>query len=688
MVPTAWRNQKKDLKNQVSQIIATIRGYESCTMTQKIANKLKELYKELRKQFTVYWDLWYDILSEMERENATQEECDIEREEEFHMVTEQREAVKVIDIKLQEWKDQEKLEQDKGDKSLLLLSQQQQQHTEKRIQDLQQLAAALNDTISAAAGSGASSTKLHQRWSNDIWEEEQRRLNERWKEFLMDSEPKLTNNLLLTIEQLHEANLHLIFSAHLDHPEVQALIGKQRTKIRELIDVCETEGKKIEKTSSLLSSSSHEKRKKEESNLECLEIKEEHDNESTENLFKRQVVSKDPEVNSANQFFSPPGRPATTLEELADGFSPVFTKEDIPELAQHQVFTTEQETFPISCITTQPLSTGETAVTIWKVSTTTLECLTEGASIVFILEEVPSLTLDHSDNQQNIPSESIIQSAEPIEGANQQVAPIPAKSNQHQQSSAKQTNIERSEVQPSSLNHNSKSVSSLGEQQVISLNKPKASPDIQLLSALSDSIADEVINEEITPQFRTPSGTTTNPKVLSKQNFFLKQKRLERVNSILQLYNKSSKEEKDLSLNKSVIQVLTYFSQPLKNSLVKKVTEEYARIHQLVWDPGGLSKLRVHQLLLGATTKGWRISMIKSLQSSQCPAGVQPRLSIRRSSRMERALPGSMLGIYGVTNSDRLTTMTSALYWKEIVYIFWNPHRGLHLFHLYPSLIM
>ena len=81
MVPTAWRNQKKDLKNQVSQIIATIRGYESCTMTQKIANKLKELYKELRKQFTVYWELLYDILSEMESENATQEECDIEREE-------------------------------------------------------------------------------------------------------------------------------------------------------------------------------------------------------------------------------------------------------------------------------------------------------------------------------------------------------------------------------------------------------------------------------------------------------------------------------------------------------------------------------------------------------------------------------------------------------------------------------
>jgi hypothetical protein len=539
---------------------------------------------------------------------------------------ERREAAEVIYTKLQEWEDQEKLEQDERERSLLLLSQQQQQHTEKRIQDLQQLAAALNDTISAAAGSGASSTKLHQRWSNDKWEEEQRRLNERWKEFLRDSEPKLTINMLLTIEQLHEANLHLIFSAHLDHPEVQALIGNQKTKIRELIDACETEGKKIGKTSSLPPSSSDKKRKHEESNLECLEIKEEKINESIENLFKNQVVSKNPEVNSANQLFFPPGRPATTLEELADGFSPVFTKEDIPDLAQHQVFTTEQETFPISCITTQPLSTGETAVTIWEVSTTTLENLTEGASIVFIYEEVPSLTLDYSDNQQNIPSESI-RSADPIEGANQQVAPISATADQHQQSSAEQTNIVCSEVQPSSLNHNSLAVSSPCEQQVTSLDKPQALPDIQLLSALSDSIADEVINEEIIPQFRAPSGTTTNPRVLSKQYFVLKRKCLERVNSILQLYNKSSKEEKDLSLVKSFIQVLTYFSQPLKNSLVKKVTGEYARIHQLVWDPGGLSKLRVHQLLLGATTKGWRISIIKSLQSSQCPAeGVDQKI--------------------------------------------------------------
>ena len=84
--------------------------------------------------------------------------------------------------------------------------------------------------------------------------------------------------------------------------------------------------------------------------------------------FFRQVVSKNPEVGSANQSFSPPRRSATTLEELEDGFSPVFTKQEIPDFAQHHIFTTEQETFPIPCITTQPLLTGET---------TTLEDLSE-----------------------------------------------------------------------------------------------------------------------------------------------------------------------------------------------------------------------------------------------------------------------------------------------------------------------
>jgi hypothetical protein len=45
MVPTARRNQKEDLKSQITQIIETIRAYESCTMTQQTSIELKELKK-------------------------------------------------------------------------------------------------------------------------------------------------------------------------------------------------------------------------------------------------------------------------------------------------------------------------------------------------------------------------------------------------------------------------------------------------------------------------------------------------------------------------------------------------------------------------------------------------------------------------------------------------------------------
>ena len=139
----------------------------------------------------------------------------------------------------------------------------------------------------------------------------------------------------------------------------------------------------------------------------------------------------------------------------------------------------------------------------------------------------------------------------------------------------------------------------------------------------------EVIDEEIIPHFRTPSGKTTKPQVL-KQHTALKRKFPERVTSILQLYYESSREgrgfESQLSLVKSFIQVLQYFSHQLKNSLEKKVLEENARIQQSVWDPGGQNKLGVHQLLLGTATDGWRISLFKisPIQpvSSRCPIEV------------------------------------------------------------------
>jgi hypothetical protein len=40
----------------------------------------------------------------MERENATQEECDIEREEECHILMEWDKALKIVINKRQEWK--------------------------------------------------------------------------------------------------------------------------------------------------------------------------------------------------------------------------------------------------------------------------------------------------------------------------------------------------------------------------------------------------------------------------------------------------------------------------------------------------------------------------------------------------------------------------------------------------------
>jgi hypothetical protein len=130
------------------------------------------------------------------------------------------------------------------------------------------------------------------------------------------------------------------------------------------------------------------------------------------------------------------------------------------------------------------------------------------------------LAAEYSDSQRNILTESI-RPAEPIEGAStatQQVAPISKKSDQHQHSSAEQTNIGCSEIQPSSFNVISVAVSSLCDQQVTSLDKLQASPEIQLSFALSDSTAVEVMDEEIIPQFRTPSIMTRNSQVLSKQH--------------------------------------------------------------------------------------------------------------------------------------------------------------------------
>ncbi len=91
-----------------------------------------------------------------------------------------------------------------------------------------------------------------------------------------------------------------------------------------------------------------------------------------------------------------------------------------------------------------------------------------------------------------------------------------------------------------------------------------------LLFTLPDSTADRVIDEKITPQFRTPSGATTKPQASSKQYSVFKRKCLERVISTLQLRIESSSQ---LSLINPFTQVLKSVSQQLKNSL-KKVSEK------------------------------------------------------------------------------------------------------------------
>ena len=228
--------------------------------------------------------------------------------------------------------------------------------------------------------------------------------------------------------------------------------------------------------------------------------------------------------------------------------------------------------------------------------------------------------MDYSDSQQSIPSESI-RPAEPIEGAssttNRQEVPVSTPLHQYQHSSVEQTDRGCSEIQPSSFNHNSAAVSPPLDQPDTSLDKSEASQKVRLLFTLSDSTADRVIDDEITPKFRTPSGTTTKPQFSSKQYSVFKRKCLERVISTLQLRNESSSQ---LSLINPFTQVLKSVSQQLKNSVVKMVSEENTRIYQLVWDPDGQTKPEVNQLLIGTVTNGWKFSLMKG---SSIPAGVQ-----------------------------------------------------------------
>jgi hypothetical protein len=104
-------------------------------------------------------------------------------------------------------------------------------------------------------------------------------------------------------------------------------------------------------------------------------------------------------------------------------------------LTQNPIFTFKQETIPLSCKCKQPLSKGSICNSLRRIKYNIRKVnRTEGASLTVIHEEVTTLTVDYSENQQNIPSESIW-SAEPIEGAStttqQQAATISAPSDQH-----------------------------------------------------------------------------------------------------------------------------------------------------------------------------------------------------------------------------------------------------------------
>ena len=49
MVPTAWKNKKEELKDQMAQKTAIIIGYDSCLMTQETSIEIKKLGEELEE---------------------------------------------------------------------------------------------------------------------------------------------------------------------------------------------------------------------------------------------------------------------------------------------------------------------------------------------------------------------------------------------------------------------------------------------------------------------------------------------------------------------------------------------------------------------------------------------------------------------------------------------------------------
>ena len=157
MVPTAWKNKKEDLKNEIAQKTAIIIGYESCLMTQETSIEIKTLGEELKELHQAYYTLWVKIQKEMDRDDSTpDEEYDKEREEEYQVDWGLMKPRVIVKTKLMEWDDireKERLddlhrrEREKDAerlKSFHLLIQQQIQHNkDKHFQELEQVMVAL-----------------------------------------------------------------------------------------------------------------------------------------------------------------------------------------------------------------------------------------------------------------------------------------------------------------------------------------------------------------------------------------------------------------------------------------------------------------------------------------------------------------------------------------------------------------
>jgi hypothetical protein len=111
MVPTAWKNKKEDLKNEIAQKTAIIIGYESCLMTQETSIEIKTLGEELKELHQAYYTLWLKIQKEMDRDDSTpDEEYDKEREEEYHVDCRLTEPRIIVKTKLMEWDDMKEKE--------------------------------------------------------------------------------------------------------------------------------------------------------------------------------------------------------------------------------------------------------------------------------------------------------------------------------------------------------------------------------------------------------------------------------------------------------------------------------------------------------------------------------------------------------------------------------------------------